>query len=132
VSTGNNRKIKLLSFGEVLWDIINGQAYIGGAPFNLAAHASRCGLESYLLTCVGTDDLGNRALIEMDRLNVSGKYVQKDSKHPTGTVTVSLSADGQPSYTIHKNVAWDFIEVNKSILSALDWDSLKMYLHSLM
>ncbi|MDD4869408.1 MAG: carbohydrate kinase [Kiritimatiellae bacterium] len=115
----DNQKIKLLSFGEVLWDIINGQAYIGGAPFNLAAHASRCGLESYLLTRVGTDELGNRVLVEMDRLNVFRQYVQNDHKHPTGTVTVSLSASGQPSYVIHENVAWDCIDVNNNILSAL-------------
>lgn len=63
-----SKRIKLLSFGEVLWDIIGDRAYIGGAPFNLASHASRCGLDSYLLTCVGADDLGRRALAEIGRM----------------------------------------------------------------
>ena len=111
--------VKLLSFGEVLWDIIEDRAHIGGAAFNLAAHVKRCGLESYLITSVGMDDLGHGILKEIDRLKVSRKYVQTDSKHSTGTVTVKLSATGQPSYTIHTDVAWDFIDVRNSVVSDL-------------
>ena len=111
--------IKLLSFGEVLWDIIDDRPYIGGASFNLAAHAARCGLDAYLLTCVGADDLGRRALAEIDRMNVRRQYIQTDHQHPTGTVTVKLSADGQPAYVIHKNVAWDSINVRKDMLAGL-------------
>lgn len=113
------KPIKLLSFGEVLWDIIDDQAYIGGAPFNLAAHASRCGLDAYLLSCVGADDLGRRALAEIDRMNVHRQYVQTDHQHPTSTVTVRLSANGQPLYVIHKNAAWDFIDVRQDMLARL-------------
>jgi len=117
--TERSAKVRILSFGEVLWDIIEDQSHIGGAAFNLAAHAGRCGLEPYLFTSVGADELGRGILREMDRLKVSRKYVQTDSKHPTGTVTVKLSATGQPSYTIHTDVAWDFIDADKRIISAL-------------
>ena len=99
----------LLAFGEILWDIFPDGSHIGGAPFNLAAHAVRCGLEAQLLSRVGADDLGRRALAEARRLGVGTDLVQTDLQHPTGTVTVQLSAEGQPSYTIHTNVAWDFI-----------------------
>ena len=34
---------KVLSYGEILWDVIDGQAKIGGAPFNLAGHLARLG-----------------------------------------------------------------------------------------
>ena len=34
---------KVLSYGEILWDVIDGQAKIGGAPFNLAGHLARRG-----------------------------------------------------------------------------------------
>ena len=37
--------ISALSFGEILWDIIEGEAHIGGATFNLAAHLSKMGAE---------------------------------------------------------------------------------------
>ena len=33
--------MRALSFGEILWDIIEGAARIGGAPFNLAAHLAK-------------------------------------------------------------------------------------------
>jgi len=96
------REIRLFSFGEVLWDLFDKQACLGGAPFNLAAHASLCGLQSYLLTSVGKDEWGERILAEIDRLKVARKFVQTDKGHRTGTVSVQLSADGQPSYTIHE------------------------------
>jgi fructokinase len=36
----------VLAFGEVLWDIIGGDAHIGGAPFNFAAHVVKCGFSA--------------------------------------------------------------------------------------
>ena len=48
---------KILSFGEVLWDVINGQAYIGGAPFNLAGHLAQLGEGAFLYSKVGGDSL---------------------------------------------------------------------------
>ena len=50
--------MKVLSFGAVLWDIIEGQEYIGGAPFNLAAHLAQCGAQVAMMTRVGQDRLG--------------------------------------------------------------------------
>ena len=32
--------MRLLSFGEILWDIFPTRRLIGGAPFNFAAHAA--------------------------------------------------------------------------------------------
>ncbi|RXG63474.1 carbohydrate kinase, partial [Candidatus Atribacteria bacterium 1244-E10-H5-B2] len=42
--------MKALLFGEILWDIIENKPYIGGAPFNLAAHLAKMGLESTLVS----------------------------------------------------------------------------------
>jgi fructokinase len=101
--------LDLVAFGEILWDVIDGEAHIGGAPFNLAAHAVRCGLRAAAVSCVGDDELGRTALAEMARLGVDRHWTGVDRSHPTGTVTVTL-ANGQPSYTIHEAVAWDFIQ----------------------
>lgn len=38
--------LDVVAFGEILWDVIDGTAHIGGAPFNVAAHAVRCGLSA--------------------------------------------------------------------------------------
>lgn len=102
--------MKVISFGEILWDIIEGTPYIGGAPFNFAAHMAQCGSTVAMVSRLGEDDLGQRALAEVERLSVDGRYIQMDPDHPTGTVDVFLQ-NGQPSYTIHANVAYDYIDV---------------------
>ena len=109
----------VLSFGELLWDLFQDQAHIGGAPFNLAAHAVRCGLSARLVSRVGADELGRRALTEACRLGVGTECVQVDAEHPTGTVTVQLSPEGQPTYTIHAPAAWDFIQAGEALLTQL-------------
>lgn len=109
----------LIAFGEVLWDVIDGVPYIGGAPFNLAAHAVRCGVEASLVSAVGADDLGQRALSEVQRHGVGAEWVKIDSQKPTGTVTVSISSEGQPSYKIHEGVAWDFIDLAEGELDSI-------------
>lgn len=55
--------MKVLSFGEILWDIYPDEKYIGGAPFNFAAHLAKHGEESYMLSCLGKDGLGEEALL---------------------------------------------------------------------
>ena len=81
---------KVLSYGEILWDVIDGQAKIGGAPFNLAGHLARLGAEAFLYSKVGADELGRRALKEIARLGVSSNYVKTDARYPTGTALVRL------------------------------------------
>lgn len=110
--------LDLVAFGEILWDVIDGETHIGGAPFNLAAHAVRCGLRAAVVSCVGDDNLGRAALAEMGRLDVDRRWTTVDARHPTGTVTVRL-VDGQPSYTIHTDVAWDFIQISEAALLSL-------------
>ncbi len=33
--------MKILSFGEIIWDVYEDKKCIGGAPFNFAAHCAR-------------------------------------------------------------------------------------------
>ncbi len=42
--------MKILSVGEILWDIYPDKKHIGGAPFNFAAHLARHGEEVYIIT----------------------------------------------------------------------------------
>ena len=106
--------IDVLAFGEVLWDVIDGVPHIGGAPFNLAAHAAKCGLSASIVSAVGRDDLGRRALEEARRLGVATDFIEEHPTRPTGTVNVTLGAHGIPSYEIVKPVAWDEIGFSTS------------------
>lgn len=94
--------------GELLWDLLPDGKQLGGAPCNFAYHASQAGCESYVVSAVGNDDSGSEIKNRMKSLGISDEFIQTDS-HPTGTVSVALDKKGHPDYTIHQNVAWDFI-----------------------
>lgn len=105
-------------FGEVLWDIINGEEHLGGAPFNLAAHAVQCGLRAAMVSRLGDDRLGHAARHHMQRYGVDDRWTTLDTHHPTGTVAVTLK-DGQPSYVIQNDSAWDYIALDEEQLREL-------------
>jgi fructokinase len=100
--------IDLITYGEILWDIIDGVPHLGGAPFNLAAHASLCGMKTAVISAVGDDVLGEKALVRAAELAIDTRWIRTDREKPTGTVTVRLK-NGIPEYTIHEQVAWDSI-----------------------
>lgn len=104
--------MNVLSFGEILFDIIEGGNYLGGAPLNFAAHLAQCGVDSYIFSRVGADELGRLALDQVEILGVKTTFIQVDEEHPTGTVQVKLE-HGQPDYTICENVAYDFIHLEE-------------------
>ena len=37
--------VKILTFGEIIWDIYGSDEVLGGAGLNFAAHAGKCGAE---------------------------------------------------------------------------------------
>lgn len=103
--------MKSLCFGAILWDLIEGEEHLGGAPFNLAVHLRRLGFDSYMVSSIGTDDRGNRIRDEIVRHNIDGSWVTQDPHHPTACVTVTPNAQGQSTYEIHENVASDHIDL---------------------
>jgi fructokinase len=59
---------------------------------------------------VGSDALGRTAGRRLERIGLRSKYLQIDTKHPTGTVKVEVDPAGQPTFEIAESVAWDFFE----------------------
>jgi fructokinase len=104
--------MRVLSFGEILFDIIEGEHYLGGAPLNFAAHLAQLGDESYIYSRLGRDALGEEALRQIQSFGLRTEYVQQDSLYPTGTVPV-VFRNGQPDYTILEKVAYDFIRLDE-------------------
>jgi fructokinase len=113
----NERKFILVGLGEILWDMLPEGKQLGGAPANFAYHAQAIGERGVVVSCVGDDKLGKEILSCLDELKLDRQYVSVDSRLPTGTVTVELDEDGKPDYTIHENVAWDYIPSNPELLS---------------
>ncbi len=99
----------IVGLGELLWDVLPDGPRLGGAVSNFAVMAARLGNRGVIATRVGTDALGREAMGLLQKTPVETGFVQEDFSRVTGTVTVALEA-GQPHYTIHEPVAWDFLE----------------------
>ena len=93
--------------GEVLWDVFADSVSLGGAPLNFAVHASRLGLRPLMISAVGNDQLGGRALRDIAGLGLDMSMLRRSSRWPTGTASVVVDAAGQPSFRIMRPAAYD-------------------------
>ncbi len=114
-----SQKLKILGFGAVLWDKINGNLKIGGAMFNLIAHCKKMGSDSYLISSIGNDKLGIKTKsvlkekgIKTDFINIVGKS--------TCVVKVDTDDNGEPSYHLSDSTSWDFIDIDESDIELIN------------
>ncbi len=118
--------MRILSIGEILWDLLPSGDHLGGAPFNFAIQAQRLGHHVRLVSAVGNDDRGDKALDRATRLGLNLDFVQRMANARTGAVTVSFDHQRQPRYTIHRPAAYDFVDLTAADLTRLaefdpDW-----------
>ncbi|MGF1576636.1 MAG: carbohydrate kinase [Cyanophyceae cyanobacterium] len=101
--------------GEQLFDHLpDGSAVQGGAPFNVASHLKGFGGDPLLIGRLGSDQWGEQVLQRMQQRGLRMTGIQRDPIHPTGQVKVSL-VEGQPSYEIVLDQAYDFIEATQAL-----------------
>lgn len=105
--------MKIISIGEILWDVFDHGEYLGGAPFNFAVHAQRLGHDVSFVSAVGNDERGRRALARIAELGVSPRFVQCIDGQSTGIVSVSLDPLGQPQFVIYRPAAYDFVALDE-------------------
>lgn len=102
----------ILGFGEALIDVLPSGEVVGGAPLNFSIRAaelaSRMAVPVGMLSRVGQDQRGQRIQELLRSRNVLSEGIQVDPVHPTGYVDVQLE-QGEATYTIGTNVAWDHI-----------------------
>ncbi len=106
----------ILSFGETLWDVFPSGPVLGGAPLNLAYRLNSLGDRAIIVTRLGRDEYGARALDQIAALGMESIHVQANDVRPTGTVQVTLDDKGNPDFQIVPGVAYDFIEVTGELL----------------
>lgn len=111
------RSFTIAAFGEILWDLLPDRVIIGGAPFNFAYRMNALGHEAYIISSVGKDEYGEKALEKVRELGMSTRYIQRDSRYPTGTVEVFLDGEKKPDYRIITDVAYDHIRLNEGASS---------------
>lgn len=106
--------LNVIGIGELLWDVLPEGKKLGGAPCNFVYHAQQQGANGVVLSAIGDDINGKEILKLLKEKDISSKLIQVNEK-PTSTVDIKLSENGIPEYTIHENVAWDFIQFNRAI-----------------
>ncbi len=111
--------MRIISIGEILWDVFPDGEHLGGAPFNLAAHAARLGHRVNFISAVGDDPRGRRALSRAAALGLSTEYIRTVRAAGTGVVTVALDAAGRPAFEIHRPAAYDFAALEEQDLERL-------------
>mgnify|MGYP004637485463 FL=1 len=112
----------ILVFGEILYDIYDDVAVIGGAPFNYSVQLSRLISKNYnlkFITALGKDDFSKDAFKFIENENIDSSLMQVLDNYETGKATVFMNENKIPDYIIHENVAWDNIEFNSDIEKAL-------------
>jgi fructokinase len=119
----------ILGIGELLWDLLpetprlaepvagktSPVGALGGAPANFAVIAGSLGSHAVILSRIGRDELGRRAVECLDPLPADISFLEVDPAHETGRVTVAFEGH-EPHYTIHQSAAWDFLELTRKWL----------------
>lgn len=103
----------IVGLGEILWDVFPEGKIMGGAPANFAHHASQFGFESYAVSAIGNDLLGEEIVQMLESKQL--RHAVQTVDFPTGTVQVTLDDKGVPQYEICVDVAWDNIPFNAEI-----------------
>jgi fructokinase len=106
-------KKTVVGLGEILWDIFPDKKELGGAPANFAYHISELGLNGYVISALGADELGDEILNRVKGKSLN--YILERVPYPTGTVLVKVDENGVPEYEICENVAWDNIPFTKEM-----------------
>jgi len=115
----------VVAYGEILWDLLPTGAVLGGAPFNFVYRINSLGHRGVMVSRLGSDDLGDRALKIVEQFELESGYLQRDPVHSTGTVEVSFDEQRNPDYRIIPDVAYDYIRAETRLRRLLaDADAL--------
>jgi fructokinase len=112
--------LDFFAFGEILWDCLPSGKHAGGAPFNVAAHLAQIGVSSALISAVGQDSLGDEILAVAADKRVDTRFIRRARVGlATGTVLVTVDANGNATYELVQPAAWDEITVSNEALTTI-------------
>ena len=110
------KKNLIIGLGEALWDMLPEGKKLGGAPANFAYHAGQFGLDTMAVSALGEDKLAEETIEALEHNGLH--YLMPRVPYATGTVQVTLTGDGIPTYDIKENVAWDNIPFTAQVEQA--------------
>ena len=97
--------------GEILVDrLVKGEdavCHVGGAPFNVAVGAARCGAEVAFYGKVGADPMGEYLLANTPAYGVE-THIAQDARYPTTVAEVTLDETGERYFRFIRDNAADY------------------------
>jgi len=123
MSIGSDQAVVI--WGEVLWDRFPDGARLGGAPSNVAWHLGQAGGWARLVSRVGDDDDGRRAIDRLSQV-CDADLVQIDPERATGEVLVQM-VGAEPRYTLVSGRAWERIACTPDVETALGEAGVLVY-----
>ena len=112
-------------WGEVLWDRFPDGDRLGGAPANVAWHLGQAGGWARLVSRVGDDADGQRAIAQLAEV-CDADLIQLDRERATGEVRVAMEG-GEPHYTLVPGRAWERIACTPDVAAAIGEAGLLVY-----
>ena len=109
--------MSVVIWGEILWDMFPDGPQLGGAPSNVAWHLGMAGGWPQLVSRVGDDEWGHRAIERLSAV-CDTDLVQLDPERATGEVEVTLHA-GEPRYRLVPGRAWERIECTPDVAQTI-------------
>lgn len=119
----DEKRLKVVAFGEVLWDVFGNEKKIGGAPLNVALRLKTLDCDVAMISCVGSDKDGDLIINQVKNLGLDTDAIIKSEEFPTGLVNVTLNERGSASYEIAYPSAWDKIvltDLARNLVSQAD------------
>ncbi len=111
--------MRIISIGEILWDVFDRSEFIGGAPLNFSAHSQHLGNHVALISAIGDDERGRRTLSAIESFGLTTEFIQTIANRPTGTASVAVDASGNATYSIVRPAAYDFVNLDELILASV-------------
>lgn len=123
--TRDGNRMKIVSLGEVLWDVFDDQRrFLGGAPLNFSINATRFGHSVSLVSAVGNDRLGIEALSRIREAGLSTCSIQLSHEYPTATAEVRTDSTGHTQFLIRRPAAFDTLMYAPDCLAPIDYEHL--------
>ena len=128
--------MRVLSIGEVLWDVIAEREFLGGAPLNVCVNLKRLGDEAVLVSALGRDERGRKVFEQMEDLDLDASFLQVINDEPTAIATASEDAVGEYSFSILRPAAFDMLQLTNETIAKIvafrpDWLYMGTLLQSL-
>lgn len=117
---------RILSMGEILWDVFPDKEFLGGAPLNFSVNTKRLGSEISLVSAVGTDSRGTQALHSMQELGLYTDFIKIVPDTATGTAIVTTDDAGNAHFVIPRPAAFDHLNFDDTEITRIaemhpDW-----------